>query len=132
MPGKTAEHIGTGFRFAITGALVFCLDLFLVWALHRLLPPILVVSIAYLVAVAAHFWLSRAWVFGSQDRQMVPQLGRYVFAVGLCWLSTVLIVAVALHWWTTEVLLAKALAILPVALLGFLLMKWFVFRPATD
>jgi hypothetical protein len=48
--------------------------------------------------------------------------------VALCWLSTVLLVSLALHWWTTEVLVAKAVAIPPVALLAFLLMKGFVFR----
>jgi putative flippase GtrA len=117
-----------GFRFGITGGAVFCLDFLLVCALHWLLPPILAVSIAYGVAVAVHFWLSRTWVFGGRQGLLVPQLGRYAVAVALCWLSTVLLVSLALHWWTTEVLVAKAVAIPPVALLAFLLMKGFVFR----
>ena len=92
------------------------------------MPTVVAVSIAYLTAVAAHFLLNRSWVFSDQPGELPSQAWRYALTVVTCWLSTVLIVALALQWWTSQVLLAKMLAIPPVALLGFLLMKGFVFR----
>jgi putative flippase GtrA len=117
-------------RFCLVGAAVFALDFFLIWILHRLMPKLLAVSIAYVVAVTVHFCLNRWWVFAAAQDPPARQLARYVPTVAACWACTVGIVWLSLRTLSPNVFLAKALAIPPATLLGFLLMRFFVFRAA--
>ena len=96
------------------------------------LTPLTAVGTAYLLAVTLHFCLNRWWVFAAREAPATGQLKRYVLTVGACWGSTLAITAFALATITSHVVVAKMLAIPLVTLLGFVLMRGFVFRPASD
>ena len=115
-------------RFGIVGAFVFGIDFGAIWLFKRFVPPLVAVSLAYFLAVATHFGLNKWWVFRSQANVRGMELVRYVLTVWVCWLCTVSVAWLALRFATSNVFVAKLMAILPASLLSFLLMRGFVFR----
>ena len=119
-------------RFCLVGAAVLVLDFTLIWVFLHVVPRLVAVSIAYVLAVTAHFLLNKWWVFQAGQARAVPQTIRYGLALAACWLSTVSLVWLALHTVTDHVLIAKAIAVPPTTLLGFFLLRFYVFhRPAS-
>jgi putative flippase GtrA len=110
------------------GALVFGVDFAALWLLQKFLPRLVAVSLAYFLAVGVHFCLSKWWVFGAQTNVRATEVKRYVLTVVVCWICTVGVVWLALRWVTTDIFVAKLLAIPPTTMLSFLLMRRFVFR----
>jgi len=108
--------------------LVFAVDFAGIWAFKQVLPRLAAVAVAYLLDVAVHYCLNKWWVFSARKSFCHRELLRYGITVALCWISTVALVAAGLRLLTPNVFLAKALAVPPVTVLGFALMRWFVFR----
>ena len=84
-------------RYVISGTITFLVDIGSLRILHgmvglALIPAIL---IAYFVAFAFNFTISRRWTFAKAARSGPArrQLARYLFLVGVNLLTTVLIVA---------------------------------------
>lgn len=100
----------------------------MLWLLNQFTTPTVAVSGAYLVAVAVHFSLNKWWVFKCQNSGYTAQLLKYALTVLACWLCTIFVFSLALHALTSNIFLAKIIAIPPTTLLGFVLMKTFVFR----
>jgi putative flippase GtrA len=127
----TWHHLDRPLRFCVAGGVVFACDFALIWIFHKVMPSLLAVSLAYFLAVALHFCLNKWWVFAARDPLSPAQIGRYVATVLATWLGTVVVFKGALATVTGNIFVAKALAIPPATVLGFLLMRWFVFRPPT-
>src|SRR5438477_481217 len=119
------------FRFCVVGGLVALADFSLIWIFVMLMPRLVAVGVAYILAVTLHFLLNRWWVFAAAENPAGSQLARYAVAVAACWLCTIGITGFALTSFTGNVFLAKALAIPPVTLMGFVLMRSFVFANAS-
>jgi putative flippase GtrA len=120
-------------RFGAAGGFITGLDLALVWLLSRFLAPTLAVAIAYLVAMSIHFCLNKFWVFQNRDLEYVRQMWKYGLTVLVCWCCTVAVFSLGMHLVTTHILLAKLIAIPPTTLLGYLMMRKFVFAlPARE
>lgn len=119
------------FRFCLVGGLVALADFSLIWLFVHVLPRLGAVAVAYLLAIALHFCLNRWWVFAATENPAASQLKRYVLAVAACWLCTIGVTAFSLATVTDNVFLAKTAAIPPATLLGFLLMRHYVFRPVS-
>ncbi|HEY0455677.1 MAG TPA: GtrA family protein [Verrucomicrobiae bacterium] len=119
-------------RFGLTGGVVFCVDVLLVWAFSRWFAPTVAVTLAYALAVALHFCLNKWWVFGSFERAMGREIWRYLIVVFACWACTISIVQIVMAWIYPNVVIAKILAVPPSTLLGYLLMRSFVFRAGRD
>lgn len=120
--------IRAALKFCATGLLVFALDFALLWMFQKFLLPLVAVSVAYFLAVGTHYALNKWWVFESRAPVNGPELARYLVLVAACWLCTVTVVWLALRSVTGDIFVAKALAIAPATLLGFILMRHFVFR----
>jgi putative flippase GtrA len=116
------------FRFCLAGGVVALVDLGLVRLLVHVLPPLVAVSTAYLWAVGLHFCLNRWWVFAATQNPAANQFVRYAMTVCACLGCTLGMVALAMSTVTSSIMLAKIIAIPPVTLLGFVLMRMFVFR----
>jgi putative flippase GtrA len=115
-------------RFAVVGGIGFGVDLGGLYLLHGMLLLWLPVAtgLAYLVAFAISFVLSRQWVFpdaGAMRRQLV----RYLWLVAAVLLLTILGVQ-ALVWVTVPYLVAKVLTSGVVALVNYVASRWWVFR----
>jgi len=115
-------------RFCVVGGVVFAVDFGAIWMFKQFLPRLVAVAIAYLIAVAIHYSLNKWWVFGAGQRFCGRELARYGLMVAACWLLTILTVAGALRLLTDNVFIAKGLAIPPTMVLGFVMMRSFVFR----
>jgi putative flippase GtrA len=124
--GTVARHSMT--RFAVVGGIGFGTDIALLWLLHGLahmwLP--LATALAYLVAFAISFVLSREWVFPDAGG-MRRQLYRYLWLVAGVLLLTVAGVQ-ALVWLGVPYLIAKLLTSGVVALVNYVASRWWVFR----
>lgn len=115
-------------RFCVVGALVAGVDFGALWAFQSFLPKLVAVSLAYFIAVATHYALNKWWVFRAEANVRAAEVVRYVLMVIVCWLCTVGVVWLALRFATSNVFVAKLLAIPPATLLSFVLMRRFVFR----
>lgn len=111
---------------------MFAFDFTLLWLFAHVLPKLVAVSAAYLLAVTLHFCLNKWWVFQAGQTPVGRQLPRYIVTVAACWCCTVVAVWLSLHTVTENVFIAKAVAIPPTTLLGFVLMRAFVFRSSKD
>ena len=119
-------------RFCVVGGVVALFDFSLIALLLPLVPRLAAVAVAYLLAVALHFCLNRRWVFAATASPAAAQLQRYALVAGGCWLCTVGVTALSLATFTNNVFLAKTAAVPCATLLGFVLMRSFVFRHASD
>jgi putative flippase GtrA len=115
-------------RFCIVGAAVASVDFGLVWLLSGRMPPLVAVSIAYFTAVCCHFLLNKMWVFQCRRSDHIRQLIQYSAVVVASWVTTITIVHLCLSSLTTNVLIAKLVAVPPTTLVAFLLLQVFVFR----
>ena len=126
------ERVGRMFRFGCVGAIVFGLDLGLVFVLGKFLPALVAVTIAYFLAVCANFCLNKWWVFRAANRRLFQEVLAYCFTAFLCWCCTIACVKAALAWLTHDLLWAKVAAVPPTMALGFCLMRWVVFQPTSQ
>jgi putative flippase GtrA len=120
--------IGSAFRFSVVGAVVAGFNFALLWLFTRIVPELVAVAIAYVLAVALHFTLNKLWVFGSRTTVRGGEVWRYVLTVVICALCTSTAVWFAFRFVTKNVFVANILALVPATLLSFLLMRRFVFR----
>ena len=77
--------------------------------------------------VATHTALSRHQVVsGGLDS---ARLTSAIASISrLSWLCTVAVFSLSLHWLTTNIFVAKIIAVPPTTLLSFAMMRWFVFE----
>lgn len=109
------------------GATVAFIDFSLVWILSRSLSPMIAVSISFVTAGSCHFLLNKLWVFRCGRTDYAKQVGQYVLAVTGSGLTTVGVVRLSLLTITSNVLLAKLIALPPATLVGFVLLRFVVF-----
>jgi putative flippase GtrA len=121
------HRISRFLRFCAVGISVAAVDFGLVWILSPRLRPLIAVSIAYLTAVCCHFLLNKMWVFRCSRTDYAKQLAQYALAVTGCWLTTVGVVQLSLSTITSNILLAKLIAVPPATIVGFVLLQLFVF-----
>lgn len=115
-------------KFCCVGLLVAGVDFGSLWLFQTFLPKLIAISLAYFLGVATHYALNKWWVFRAEAKVRAAELARYVFMVIVCWLCTVGVAWLALRLATSNVLVAKLIAVPPAALLSFVLMRKFVFR----
>lgn len=121
------ERISRFLRFCAVGVSVAAVDFGLLCILSPWLRPVIAVSIAYLTAVCCHFLLNKMWVFRCSRTDYAKQLSQYALAVTGCWLTTVGVVKLCLSTVTSNILLAKLIAVPPATIVGFVLLHLFVF-----
>jgi putative flippase GtrA len=115
-------------KFAVVGGLGFAADIGCLYLLHGVLGMWLplATTLAYAVAFALSFVLSREWVFPDSGN-MRAQVIRY-----LCLVAGVLVLTVvgvqALVWLAVSYLIAKVLTSGLVGVVNYAASRWWVFR----
>ncbi|MEY2407790.1 MAG: GtrA-like protein [Verrucomicrobiota bacterium] len=122
------DTLGKAFRFCLTGGFVCCVDMAMLWVWSRFTPPRVAVSIAYLIAVGVHFCLNKWWVFQNRSGAARVQVVSYAITVGACWLCMFVLFLLSLRFLTSNIFVAKLIALPPTTMLSFVLMRFFVFR----
>ncbi len=115
-------------KFAVVGVIGFGTDVGLLWLLYGVLHLWLPVAtgLAYLVAFAISFVLSREWVFPDTGN-MRRQVYRYCWLVAGVLLLTVLGVKAVVSL-GVQYLVAKVLISGVVAVVNYVVSRWWVFR----
>jgi putative flippase GtrA len=115
-------------RFAAVGASVAAIDFGSVAIFSRFLAPLIAVTVAYFIGVTCHFLLNKFWVFRCRRSDYLKQLLQYGAVILNSWIITIIVVQVCLSTFTSNVLVAKLVAIPSATLCNFLLMQFVVFR----
>ena len=124
----TRERVFRFVRFATVGASVAAIDFSSVAILSRFLAPLVAVAIAYFIGVTCHFLLNKFWVFRCRRSDYFKQLIQYAAVILNSWVITIVVVHLSLSTFTSNVLIAKLVAIPCATLCNFLLMQFVVFR----
>ena len=122
------ERVFRFLRFATVGASVAGIDFSSVAIFSRFLAPLVAVTIAYFIGVTCHFLLNKFWVFRCRRSDYLKQLLQYGAVILNSWIITIIVVHVCLSTFTSNVLVAKLVAIPSATLCNFLLMQFVVFR----
>ncbi len=115
-------------RFAVVGLLGFTTDMLLLWLLHgvfRVWLPV-ATTVAYIVAFALSFVLSREWVFPDSGDMRVQIMRYLALVIGILVLTVVGVQALA--WLSVWYLVAKVLTSGVVAIVNYVASRWWVFR----
>jgi putative flippase GtrA len=115
-------------RFATVGVTVAAIDFGSVAIFSRFLAPLIAVTVAYFIGVACHFLLNKFWVFRCRRSDYLKQLLQYGAVILNSWIITIIVVHVCLSTFTSNVLVAKLVAIPCATMCNFLLMQLVVFR----
>jgi putative flippase GtrA len=110
-----------------TGATVAALNFVALWILVHFFGPRVSFSIAFLIALAAHFTLSKFWTFRDRSAAWRRQVPQYLLVAMMSYLIQLSIFQSAISFLGMRVFGANALAILVGAAVGFLLMHAWVF-----
>jgi putative flippase GtrA len=86
------------------------------------------VTVAYFIGVTCHFLLNKFWVFRCRRNDYLKQLLQYGAVILNSWIITLIVVHVCLSTFTSNVLVAKLVAIPCATVCNFLLMQFVVFR----
>jgi putative flippase GtrA len=72
--------------------------------------------------------LNKTWVFRCSRTDHAKQVSQYILASTGYWLTMLAVVKFALSTVTPNILIAKLFAVPPATLVGFVLMRFFVFQ----
>jgi putative flippase GtrA len=122
------ERVFRFLRFCAAGGTVAIVDFGSAWTLSHILAPVFAVSLGYFAAATCHFLLNKLWVFKCQRRDYLRQLTWYGLTVFTCWLTTVTVVIAVLPLVSSNIILAKLIALPPASMVAYVLMQLVVFR----
>lgn len=117
-------------RFGVIGGAAFLIDAGGAWVYLHFLPKLAALALAYLGSCVFHYLCSKRWTFGDRTRVTARQIWAYALTN-----LTTLAMNTVLSAWLLErtghqLLLSKAIALPPTSVLGFFLLRGFVFaRP---
>jgi putative flippase GtrA len=121
LPRQVAFYVAVG----VIGTAV---DFAFFWLLLRLhAQPAVAVTVAFAIATALQFFLNRHWSFRAFHRSALRQAGAYGVVVVASWLVNLTFVEAGIGVFHLTPLFAKALAIAPSAVLGFVGNRYLTF-----
>ncbi len=86
------------------------------------------VSLSYFVATLFHFLANKKLTFQAEDDKLAQQVPRYVGVITLHYLTVLGVVSAFVSGFGISVYIASALAILLASGVGYILLKYWVFR----
>jgi len=110
-----------------TGAAAAVINFAALWVFVRFFSPRVSFSLAFLLAVAAHFTLSKFWTFQDRSAAWGRQIWQYLLVALLSYLIQFSIFQSTMSFLGLGVFTANTAAILVGTLFGFLLMHLWVF-----
>lgn len=118
-------------RFYAIGGLTFLIDVCCAWMLLKFLPKVAALALSYMSCCLFHYVCSKHWTFRDTTRVSARQLWAYAWSNLITLVTNTALSAWLLELFGQNVFFAKAVALLPTSVVGFLLLRWFVF-PSRD
>jgi putative flippase GtrA len=110
-----------------TGTAAAALNFASLWIFVRFFSPRVSFSLAFLLALAAHFTLSKLWTFRDRSAAWGRQIWQYLLVAMISYLIQFTVFQSAMSFLGLGVFGANAAAILIGTVVGFLLMHSWVF-----
>jgi putative flippase GtrA len=121
-----SEHLFV--RFCVVGGVAFLIDAGCARLFIEVVPKVLAVALSYLLSCLFHYTCTKYWTFKEKEAASVRQIWAYAWVN----LVTLLVNTTVSTWMLTafhqNVYVAKAVALPPTSILGFVLLRYFVFR----
>jgi len=114
-------------RASVVAGLVAVLNIFLVWVFAHFLGPRVSFTLAFLLALATHFLLSKFWTFANYSPEFALQIPRYLVAAVVSYLLQLGVFHVLLIVFTSNVVLASIVAMPGGMAASFTLLQIWVF-----
>jgi putative flippase GtrA len=114
-------------RAATTGAVVAALNFVSLWIFVHIFSPRVSFSLAFLIALAAHFTLSKFWTFRDRSAEWARQIWQYLIVALISYLIQLTLFQSAITFLGLRVFEANAVAIVVGTIAGFSLMHSWVF-----
>lgn len=114
-------------RASIVAGVVAVLNIFLIWIFAHFLGPRVSFTVAFLLALATHFLLSKFWTFANYIPEFAVQIPRYLTAAVVSYLLQLAVFHACLVVFTKNVLLASIIAMPGGMLASFTLLQTWVF-----
>jgi len=89
--------------------------------------PILTISIFYLIYICLSFYFNKTWSFGHHGQRAVSAM-KYLIVYCSCYILNVILLAYFNSYLGFSHLIVQAGAIVPIALLLFVVQRYWVFR----
>ena len=115
-------------RFCIVGSLAYFIDAGSAWVLLKFLPKVAALALSYLFSCLFHYSCTKRWTFRDPSKVSVQQVWDYTWVNLATLVINTTLSAWLLQIFENNVFLAKAVALPPTSLVGFFLLRWFVFR----
>jgi len=117
-------------RFCLVGGVAFLIDAGCAWGFLKFLPKVPSLALSYLLSCIFHYTCSKHWTFRDPGRISARQVWAYTWVNLTTLITNTTISAWLLQALHQNVFLAKAGALPPTSVLGFFLLRWFVFHTA--
>jgi putative flippase GtrA len=116
------------FKFGLIGGLAFLIDTGCAWFFLMFLPSEAALALSYFISCLFHYSFSKRWTFRDSAKVSARQVWAYAWVNLATLITNTALSSFSLRFVYSNVFLAKALALLPTSLLGFLLLRAFVFH----
>jgi len=114
-------------RASVVAGVVAVLNVFLVWLFAHFVGPRVSFTLAFLLALATHFLLSKFWTFTNYSPQFAVQVPRYLVAAVVSYLLQLGVFHACLVVLTKNVVLASIIAMPGGMAVSFTLLQLWVF-----
>lgn len=130
---RLRRAIGQLWKYCLVGVSGFVVNFFIFWVMinefkgHYMMAG----TVSFAVAVTNNFLLNRYWTFGSSERDLFSQAGRFFIISITSWALNMLILRLLIEDATFDPYVAQGLAISTVTILNFTGNKLWSFRQPT-
>jgi putative flippase GtrA len=115
-------------RFLTVGVCTAVVDFGMLAILRGWIPPTAAFSGAYLAGAVTHFLLNKHWTFRCARTDLAKQVAEYLAVVGITYLVQLAGFRGGFALFNHNVFLAKAIAVPPGTIIGYLLLRMRVFK----
>ncbi len=119
-------------RFCIIGTVAFVIDAGCARIFINFIPKVIALGLSYLLSCCFHYTFSKRWTFEDRTNHSLGKIWAYAWVNLVTLLTNVTLASFFMNLFEQNVILAKALALPPTSLLGFLLLRLFVFRSQAE
>ena len=98
-------------RAAVTGSAVAVLNFISLWVFVHIFGPKVSFSLAFLIALAAHFTLSKVWTFRDRRAEWGRQIWQYLVVAMISYLIQLAVFQSAMSFLGLRIFAANAVAI---------------------
>ena len=116
------------YRFLAVGTIAFLVDFGCARFFIGFMPRVPSLVLAYLMSCLFHYLSSKYWAFEDISPLALRQVWLYALVNSITLVANITVTNIMMMQFKQELLVSKAIALPPASILGFFLLRLFVFR----